>query len=69
MGLEELPELLTVEEAATFLRIGRPAAYDLSRQWRVTNGKAGLPVICFGRRLRVPRAALARLIEEASSAA
>jgi hypothetical protein len=69
MALEELPGLLTVEEAAAFLRIGRSAAYDLSRQWRATNGKAGLPVICFGRLLRVPRAALARLIENGTSAA
>jgi hypothetical protein len=61
--LEDLPEVLTVEEAAKFLRIGRGAAYDLARQWRVTNGREVLPVISFGRSLRVPRAALLSLLD------
>jgi hypothetical protein len=60
---EGLPDLLTVEEAAALLRIGRNQAYDLTRQWRATNGKSGLPVVEFGRHtLRVPRHALERLI-------
>jgi Helix-turn-helix domain len=61
------PVLLTVEEAARVLRIGRTKAYDMAREWRVTGGKAGLPVVDFGNVLRVPVAALAeRLGVEAS---
>lgn len=63
-SLDELPEVLTVEEAAAVLRIGRGAAYELARQWRETNGREGLPVVALGRTLRVPRAALRRLLEE-----
>lgn len=55
---EPLPDFLTVEEAAAVLRIGRTAAYGLARQWRATDGAEGLPVVSFGRLLRVPRAAL-----------
>ena len=66
--LDELPEVLTVEEAAAFLRIGRGAAYELARQWRASNGREGLPVVSLGRSLRVPRAALRRLLEELPAA-
>lgn len=62
-SLEDLPDVLTVEEAAKILRIGRGAAYDLARRWRVTNGREGLPVVSFGRSLRVPRAALLSLLD------
>jgi excisionase family DNA binding protein len=55
---ELMPDFLTVEEAAKVLRIGRTAAYGLTRQWRATSGAVGLPVVRFGRQLRVPRAAL-----------
>jgi hypothetical protein len=55
----EQPVLLTVGEAARVLRIGRTKAYDMAREWRVTGGKAGLPVVDFGNVLRVPVAALA----------
>jgi hypothetical protein len=55
----EQPVLLTVEEAARVLRIGRTKAYDMAREWRVTGGKAGRPVVDFGNVLRVPVAALA----------
>lgn len=51
-------DFLTVEEAARVLRIGRTAAYALARTWRETDGREGLPVVAFGRLLRVPRAAL-----------
>ena len=54
----EPPDFFTVEEAARVLRIGRTAAYDLARRWRSTDGREGLPVVAFGRLLRVPRAAL-----------
>ncbi len=60
--LRELPEVLTVEEAAAILRIGRGAAYELARRYRETGGLEGLPVVSLGRSLRVPRAALERLL-------
>jgi excisionase family DNA binding protein len=62
-SLDDLPEVLTVEEAAAVLRIGRGAAYELARQWRETGGRAGLPVVTLGRSLRVPRAALRRFLD------
>ena len=56
------PEVLTVEEAAAVLRIGRSAAYALARRYRATGGREGLPVIELGRHLRVPRVGLVRLL-------
>jgi hypothetical protein len=60
-SLNELPEFLTVEEAAAVLRIGRTSAYSLTKRWRQSGGREGLPVEEFGRVLRVPRAALVRM--------
>jgi len=59
--VSDLPEFLTVEEAAALLRIGRTSAYALAREWRETAGRSGLPVVELGRQLRVPRAALEEL--------
>ncbi len=61
MPLEELPEFLTIEEAAAVLRIGRTSAYLLAQQWRHTGGRTGLPVQRLGRLLRVPRSAIERM--------
>lgn len=60
VGGEKL--VLTVEEAARVLRIGRSAAYEQARRYLSTNGGEGLPVLRLGRSLRVPRHALVRLI-------
>ena len=55
--------LLTVEEAASLLRIGRNTCYELVRQGRV-------PSIRLGRLIRVPRHALVNWLgQEASSCA
>lgn len=56
------PALYTVEEAARLLRIGRTKAYALTQEWRATGGASGLPVVDFGHVLRVPRAALEKLL-------
>lgn len=65
-SIEDLPAVLTVEEAAALLRIGRGPAYELARRFRDTGGKEGLPVVMLGRSLRVPRAALLRLLDPVS---
>ena len=59
----DTPEWLTVEEAARVLRIGRTKAYALTREWRATGGRSGLPVADLGDVLRVPRRALEELAD------
>ena len=68
MTLEELPVVLTIQEAADLLRIGRTAAYEQARRWRETGGRVGLPVVAVGGRLRVPRAALLALLDTGRAA-
>lgn len=60
------PEVLTIDEAARVLRIGRNNAYALAREWLASGGKSGLPVVRLGRSLRVPRAALKRMLDDTS---
>ncbi len=59
---DNVPALLTVEEAARVLRIGRTAAYELARRDLATGGAEGLRVVRVGRLLRVPRVALEQLV-------
>jgi excisionase family DNA binding protein len=58
--MAQLPAFLTVEEAASILRIGRTVAYEQTRRYEETEGREGIPVIRVGRLMRVPRAALER---------
>jgi len=58
----ELPDVLTVEEAAALLRIGRRTAYELAARFEATGGREGLPVVRLGRCLRVSRARLEQLL-------
>src|SRR6266436_1149739 len=51
---DRIPPFLTVEEASRLLKIGRTKAYDLTREWRATGGRSGLPVVDLGDVLRVP---------------
>lgn len=62
MAKDGAPALYTVEEAAKLLRVGRTKAYAMTQEWRATGGRAGLPVVDFGNVLRVPRAALERVL-------
>jgi excisionase family DNA binding protein len=54
-SLDALPELLTVDELAAFLRCGRGTAYALI-------ARGDLPAVRIGRLLRVPRQALAAMV-------
>ena len=54
----ELPLMLTVDEAARVLRIGRSKAYEMTKLYETSAGTRGLPVLRLGDLLRVPRFAL-----------
>jgi len=58
LELSDLPVLLTVEEAARVLRIGRSMAYELVNRYLATGGLDGIPAIRIGSLIRVPRWAL-----------
>ena len=60
--MSPVPDLLTVEEVARLLRIGRTKAYALTQEWRATGGKSGIKVIEIGGQLRVPRVWLEELM-------
>ena len=57
-----LPPLLTIEETARVLRIGRSLAYQLARDYETSGGVKGIPVIRLGSCMRVPRWALIELM-------
>jgi excisionase family DNA binding protein len=54
--------VLTVEEAAKVLRIGRSLAYQLTGEYLASGGIRGLPCIRVGGCLRIPRWALMELV-------
>jgi len=62
MSVDELPDFLTVEETAAVLRIGRTSAYAEVRRWEITAGRHGIPCVRVGRSLRVPKAAIIRML-------
>jgi hypothetical protein len=64
-----MPNVLTVEEAAKVLRIGRTSAYQLAQRFEATGGAEGLPVIRVGHLLRVPVPELERRLGGPLSAA
>jgi excisionase family DNA binding protein len=63
MTIDQLPDMLTVEEAAAVLRICRSRAYQAVATFQRTAGAEGLPSIRIGRSLRVPKSALLAWIE------
>ena len=69
MADDRMPNVLTVEEAAKVLRIGRTAAYQLAQRFEATAGAEGLPVIRVGHLLRVPVPELERRLGGALRAA
>jgi excisionase family DNA binding protein len=60
---DDLPPLLTVEQAAKVLQIGRSKAYELTVEYERTGGASGLPFVWIGNQKRIPRDALAAFIE------
>lgn len=61
-AFENLPLLLTVEEMASVLRIGRNAAYQLVKGGNIQS-------IHIGRSIRVPRNALIQFVERTQQSA
>ena len=60
VGLGDLPDVLTVAEAARFLRLGRNATYEAIQRGEI-------PSIKIGRRVLVPKCGLRALLAAASS--
>ena len=58
----QAPPMLTAEEAALVLRIGRSKTYELARLFMATNGADGIPCLRIGHHLRFPRHQLEQLI-------
>ncbi|MGH3907411.1 MAG: hypothetical protein ACRDTE_25030 [Pseudonocardiaceae bacterium] len=63
MRFEDLPPFLRVEQAQELTQLGRSQLYEQTRLWRASGGKEGIPVVRFGRCLRIPTAALLRLAD------
>lgn len=62
VAMAEVPDYLTVEEAARVLRIGRTMAYRLTQEWIASRGERGMPCRRVGRLLRVPSCELAEFM-------
>lgn len=67
--LAGLPLMLTVNEAASVLRISRTTAYKLVELCRTTSGRSGLPHVRLGGRVLVRRVDLAEIVGEPNDAA
>jgi hypothetical protein len=61
MRVEDLPPFLRIDQVQELTQLGRSQVYELTRRWRATGGREGIPVVQFGRCLRIPTAALLRL--------
>lgn len=61
MNIGDLPPFLRVEQAQELTQLGRTQLYQQTRLWRETGGREGIPVVQFGRALRIPTAALLRM--------
>ena len=57
MEHNQLPDILTVEEAAAFLRVSRWATYEAIRARQI-------PHIKIGRLIRIPKAALVKMLDD-----
>lgn len=57
-GASAPPDLLTLEEAARVLRVGRSTAYREANAFEASGGATGIPVVRYGKQFRVPRCRL-----------
>jgi hypothetical protein len=61
--LDELPDVLTIHEAADFMPVSLGVAYEMARRFRATNGREGLPVfMACERMMRVSKLELAKYV-------
>lgn len=61
--LDELPDVLTIQEVADFMRISPAVVYEMARRYRRTGGREGLPVFMAGARImRVSKLELAKFV-------
>ena len=69
MSVDDLPDFLTIEEAARVLRIGRGQAYELARVWRTSGGAVGLPNVEIGVKTKwVPKTAILAFLQPSPKA-
>jgi hypothetical protein len=62
-SLDDLPDVLTIHEAADFMRVSAGVAYEMARRYRATNGLEGLPVFMAGERMmRVSKLELVKFV-------
>jgi hypothetical protein len=61
MDISALPPFLRIDQAQALTQLGRAHLYEQTRRWRQSGGREGIPVVAFGRCLRIPTAALLRL--------
>ncbi|MCU1497586.1 MAG: DNA-binding protein [Acidimicrobiales bacterium] len=61
MRIEDPPPFLRVDQAQELTQLGRTQVYEQTRRFLDTDGREGIPVVRFGRSLRIPKAALLRL--------
>ena len=61
MRFDDLPPFLRIDQVQELTQLGRAQVYALAKRWRDTDGREGMPVVEFGRNLRVPTAALMRM--------
>ena len=57
-GTDSPPDLLTLDEAARVLRVGRSTAYREANAFEASGGTTGIPVVRYGKQFRVPRCRL-----------
>ena len=68
--LDELPDVLTIPEAARFLRVSTGVVYGMARRYRDSHGREGLPVFMAGERMmRVAKQDLIRYMTGEASRA
>jgi hypothetical protein len=61
-GWDDLPLVMTLDQARSVLNVGRTTTYALARQFVASGGQEGLPVVLVGGTYRITRDALARFV-------